>query len=129
MPDPGQFGLPAAQPSLCWRGSCSLVREQGGLLPMVQGQGRIVRRLAAILAVDVAGYSRLMGLDEIGTTRTLREHRVVSDAHVVTYGGRVVKNTGDGVLVEFPSVVDAVECAIAVQVMMAERNADIPPDR
>ena len=96
---------------------------------MVQEQGRIVRRLAAILAVDVAGYSRLMGLDEIGTTRTLREHRVVSDAHVMTYRGRVVKNTGDGVLVEFPSVVDAVECAIAVQVMMAERNADIPPDR
>ena len=96
---------------------------------MVQEQGRIVRRLAAILAVDVAGYSRLMGLDEIGTTRTMREHRVVSDAHVMTYRGRVVKNTGDGVLVEFPSVVDAVECAIAVQVMMAERNADIPPDR
>ena len=96
---------------------------------MVQEQERIVRRLAAILAVDVAGYSRLMGLDEIGTTRTMREHRVVSDAHVMTYRGRVVKNTGDGVLVEFPSVVDAVECAVAVQVMMAERNADIPPDR
>ena len=73
MLDPGQFRLPAAQPSLCWRGSCSLVRvaRVRGLLPMVQEQERIVRRLAAILAVDVAGYSRLMGLDEIGTTRTL----------------------------------------------------------
>ena len=96
---------------------------------MAQEQERIVRRLAAILAVDVAGYSRLMGLDEVGTTRALREHRVVSDALVVEHGGRVVKNTGDGVLVEFPSVVDAVECAVAVQMLMAERNADIPPDR
>ena len=96
---------------------------------MAQQQDRIIRRLAAIIAVDVAGYSRLMGLDEIGTTRTLREHRVASDAQVVAHGGRIVKNTGDGVLVEFPSVVNAVECAVAVQMMMAERNAGIAPER
>jgi TolB-like protein/class 3 adenylate cyclase len=96
---------------------------------MVQEQIRIGRRLSAILAADVAGYSRLMGLDEAGTARTLREHRVVSDALVATHGGRIVKTTGDGLLLEFPSVVDAVECAVAVQVLMAERNEDVPRDR
>jgi TolB-like protein/class 3 adenylate cyclase len=90
---------------------------------------RVGRRLAAILAADVAGYSRLMGLDEVGTARMLREHRAVSDALVATHGGRLVKTTGDGVLIEFPSVVDAVECAVAVQVVMAERNDGVPPDR
>jgi TolB-like protein/class 3 adenylate cyclase len=92
-------------------------------------EGRIQRRLAAILAADVAGYSRLMGLDEVGTARTLREHRVVTDALVAKHSGRIVKTTGDGVLLEFPSVVDAVECAVAVQEVMAERNEGIPEDR
>ena len=73
---------------------------------------RVGRRLAAIVAADVAGYSRLMGLDEVGTARTLREHRKVTDALVAKHGGRLVKSTGDGVLLEFPSVVDAVECAV-----------------
>lgn len=91
--------------------------------------GRVERRLAAILAADVAGYSRLMGLDEVGTARTLREHRHVTDALVAKHGGRIVKTTGDGLLLEFPSVVDAVECAVAVQILMAERNANIPQDR
>jgi TolB-like protein/class 3 adenylate cyclase/Flp pilus assembly protein TadD len=90
---------------------------------------RIERRLAAILAADVAGYSRLMGLDEVGTARILREHRVVADALVAKHGGRIVKTTGDGILVEFPSVVDAVECAVAVQAAMAERNDGLPEDR
>ena len=97
---------------------------------MVQEQpGRVVRRLSAILAADVAGYSRLMGFDEVGTARTLREHRVVTDALVVRHGGRLVKSTGDGVLLEFPSVVDAVEYAVAVQAVMAERNEGLPADR
>jgi adenylate cyclase len=90
---------------------------------------RVERRLAAVLAADVAGYSRLMGLDEVGTARTLREHRAVADALVAKHGGRIVKTTGDGVLVEFPSVVDAVECAVAVQAVMAERNEGVPTDR
>ena len=90
---------------------------------------RVERRLAAIVAADVAGYSRLMGLDEVGTARTLREHRAVSDALVAKHGGRIVKTIGDGVLLEFPSVVDAVECTVAVQVMMAERNGSVPQDR
>jgi adenylate cyclase len=94
-----------------------------------QQPGRVGRRLAAIVAADVAGYSRLMGLDEVGTARTLREHRKVADALVVKHGGRLVKTTGDGVLLEFPSVVDAVECAVAVQAVMAERNQGVPEDR
>jgi adenylate cyclase len=92
-------------------------------------EARVERRLAAILAADVAGYSRLMGADEVGTARTLREHRVVTDALVAKHGGRIVKTTGDGVLLEFPSVVDAVECAVAVQTVMAERNQGVPEDR
>ena len=91
--------------------------------------GRVGRRLAAIVAADVAGYSRLMGLDEVGTARTLREHRKVTDAVVAKHGGRLVKTTGDGMLLEFPSVVDAVECAVAVQAVMAQRNEGIPQDR
>src|ERR1700686_3305481 len=91
--------------------------------------GRVERRLAAIVAADVAGYSRLMGLDEVGTARILREHRKVTDALVAKHGGRIVKTTGDGVLLEFPSVVDAVEWAVAVQAVMAERNDGLPQDR
>ena len=97
---------------------------------MVQEQpGRVGRRLSAIVAADVAGYSRLMGLDETGTARILREHRVIADAVVAKHGGRIVKTTGDGLLIEFPSVVDAVECAVAVQTVMAERNEGVPQDR
>src|SRR5258706_110227 len=100
------------------------------MLAMEQEQPvRVGRRLSAIVAADVKGYSRLMGLDEVGTARTLREHRVVTDALVAKYGGRLVKTTGDGVLLEFPSVVDAVECAVALQAVMAGRNEGIPQDR
>jgi len=90
---------------------------------------RVGRRLSAIAVADVAGYSRLMALDEVGTASILREHRTVFDALVVKRGGRIVKTTGDGLLLEFPSVVSAVECAVAVQAVMAERNAGVPQDR
>jgi TolB-like protein len=90
---------------------------------------RIGRRLSAIVAADVSGYSRLMGFDEVGTARILREHRAVTDVLVAKYGGHIVKNTGDGVLLEFPSVVDAVECAMAVQAVMDQRNEGMPADR
>src|SRR4029450_11360720 len=90
---------------------------------------RVGRRLAAIVAADVAGYSRLMGLDEVGPAHTLREHRQVTDALAAKHGGRLVKSTGDGVLLEFPSGVDAVECAVAVQEVMAQRNEGVPTDR
>src|SRR4029434_635851 len=100
------------------------------MLAMEQQQPvRVGRRLAAIVAADVAGYSRLMGLDEVGTDRTLREHRKVTDALVEKHWGRVVKSTGDGVWLEFPSVVDAVECCVAVQDVMVQRNEGVPADR
>jgi adenylate cyclase len=84
---------------------------------------RVERRLAAILAADVAGYSRLMGFDEVGTLKALKSHRKeLVDAAIAAHYGRIVKTTGDGMLVEFPSVVDAVTCAVAVQSKMAERN-------
>jgi class 3 adenylate cyclase/pimeloyl-ACP methyl ester carboxylesterase len=90
---------------------------------------RVERRLIAILAADVAGYSRLMGSDEAGTARVLREHRAAINPIVAKHGGRIVKTTGDGALLEFPSIVSAVECARAVQYLMAERNTDVPEDR
>jgi TolB-like protein/class 3 adenylate cyclase/Tfp pilus assembly protein PilF len=88
------------------------------------------RRLAAILAADVAGYSRLMGADEEGTLAELKGiRRELTDPKVKEDRGRIVKTTGDGLLLEFASVVDAVRCAVEVQHEMAERNADVPPDR
>jgi adenylate cyclase len=88
---------------------------------------RVERRLAAILAADVAGYSRLMGEDEAGTLARLRAHRrELIDPKVAEHKGRIVKTTGDGILIEFPSVVEAVACAIAVQDGIAERNVAIP---
>jgi adenylate cyclase len=89
----------------------------------------VKRRLAAILAADVAGYSRLMGLDEAGTAQALREHRAAADPLIAQHGGRIVKTTGDGVLIEFGSVVSAVQCAIALQRLTTERNAGSPGDR
>jgi adenylate cyclase len=88
------------------------------------------RRLAAILAADVAGYSRLMGEDEEGTLSALKAiRRELADPKIKEHRGRIVKTTGDGLLLEFASVVDAVRCAVEVQREMAERNADVPPNR
>lgn len=87
--------------------------------------GRVERRLAAVLAADVAGYSRLMGADEVGTLTALKAHRrEVVDPEIAEHHGRIVKTTGDGLLVEFASAVDAVTCAMAVQTKMAKRNSD-----
>ena len=88
------------------------------------------RRLAAILAADVSGYSRLMGSDEIGTLRSLKAHRrELVDAAIAEHHGRIVKTTGDGMLVEFASVVDAVGCAVNIQRNMSRRNAGVPRDK
>jgi adenylate cyclase len=87
------------------------------------------RRLAAIVCADVAGYSRMMGADEAGTHAAFKAHRSAIYPIILNHGGRVVKNTGDGFLVEFPSVVGAIEAAIAMQVLMAERNNQLPADR
>ena len=91
---------------------------------------RVARRLAAILAADVAGYSRLMGADEEGTLAQLKAHRgELLDPTIAEHRGRMVKTTGDGVLVEFASVVDAVRCALDIQHGMTERNATVPLDK
>src|ERR1700739_2233507 len=88
------------------------------------------RRLAAILAADVAGYSRLMGADEEGTHERLKAHLgQLGEPEIAEHRGRIVKNTGDGLLAEFPSVVDAVRCAVEIQRGMADRNAETPEHR
>src|SRR5882724_10344565 len=94
------------------------------------GAERIQRRLAAILAADVVGYSRLMEADEGGTLAALKALRKeLIDPKIAEHGGRIVKLMGDGALVEFASVVDAVECAVAIQRAIAELNAGNPEDR
>ena len=88
------------------------------------------RRLAAILAADVVGYSRLMGTDEIGTITSLKSHRrELVDSGIAEHRGRIVKTTGDGMLVEFASVVDAVSCAVHIQRSMVRRNVTVPADK
>jgi adenylate cyclase len=90
----------------------------------------VERRLAAILAADVAGYSRLMGVDEEGTLAALKDLRKsLIDPKITEHRGRIVKTTGDGALVEFASAVDASRCALEIQRAMSERNVDIPGDR
>jgi adenylate cyclase len=103
-------------------------RRRGGLWPV--GQHQITRKLTAILAADVAGYSRLMGTDEEGTLRRLAEiRRTLFDPKIAEHHGRIFKTTGDGLLVEFSSVVDAVRCAVEIQRAMTALNADEPGER
>ena len=98
--------------------------EQDGREPGVE------RRLAAILAADVAGYSRLMELDEEGTLQALKAHRkALVDPNIAAHRGRIVKTTGDGLLFEFASAVHAVQCATEVQRGMAVRNARVSSDK
>ena len=93
-------------------------------------EDRVDRRLAAIWAGDIAGYSRLMGADEEGTLRQLKSHRKeLVDPKITEHRGRIVKTTGDGMLVEFVSVVDAVRCAVDIQRGMVERNAEVPDEK
>jgi class 3 adenylate cyclase len=87
------------------------------------------RKLIAILAADVAGYSRLMGVDEEGTLATLSAHRALTDALISTHGGRICGTAGDSILAEFASVVEAVQCAIEIQEAVARANDALPDDR
>src|SRR5580692_11465828 len=90
---------------------------------------RVERRLAAILAADVVGYSRLMGRDEEGTLARLKDcRRALVDPKIAEHRGRIVKTTGDGMLVEFASAVDAVRCAVEVQRETAKQNASVPQE-
>ena len=93
-------------------------------------EARVERRLAAILAADVAGYSRLMGADEEGTHERFKAHlRELIDPQIDENHGRIVKTTGDGVLAEFASVVDAVRCAAEIQRGMLDRDPDVLDER
>jgi class 3 adenylate cyclase len=83
----------------------------------------VERKLAAIFAADVEGYSRLMGLDEVGTLRTLTAYRVIIDRLIVSHRGRIFNTAGDSVLADFASAVDAVQCAVAVQEANRDRSA------
>jgi class 3 adenylate cyclase len=97
--------------------------------PPGMAEERTQRRLAAILAADVVGYSRLMGADEVGTFERLRTYRKeLFEPEIEKHHGHVFKLMGDGLLAEFGSVVDAVECAVALQRGMTERNGDLPED-
>src|SRR5258708_33583976 len=87
------------------------------------------RRLAASVCADVAGYSRMMGTDEAWTHDRFKAHRTAIYPIILEHGGRLVKNTGDGFLLEFPSIVGAIEAAVAMQMVMAERNEHLPADR
>src|SRR5277367_6216631 len=87
------------------------------------------RRLAAILAADIAGYSRLMGRNEEETVRELEAHQAVMLPLIAKHGGAVINIAGDGIVAQFPSAVRAVECAVAIQRSMAERNFDVPAER
>jgi adenylate cyclase len=117
---------------LCWRRAVwvQMRASQTGFDMSTGERERVERRLAAILAADVAGYSRLMGADEEGTFVALKAiRRELLDPKITEDRGRVVKTTGDGMLVEFQRIVDAVRCAVEVQRGMAERNADVPTDK
>jgi adenylate cyclase len=108
---------------------CRIMRQQGGAMEPA-GPARVERRLAAILAADVAGYSRLIEADEEGTLSRLRALRAeLIDPKIGLHHGRIVKTTGDGLLVEFASVVDALRCAAEVQAVMADSNTALPPHR
>src|SRR6516165_7011677 len=95
----------------------------------ISGPGADSTPLAAIVCADVAGYSRMMGADEAGTHAAFKAHRGAVHPIILNHGGRIVKMTGDGFLLEFSSVVGAAEAAIAIQMLMAERNNQLPADR
>src|SRR6516162_6940869 len=115
---------------MSWCASCATVKRTEPSTRVARPTMASTRRLAAILAADVAGYSRLMGADEEGTHARLQAHlRELVDPKIEEHRGRIVKNTGDGFLAEFPSVVDAVRCAVEVQRGMGDREPDVPEDR
>lgn len=100
-----------------------------GFGAMTTPNQRVERKLAAIVAADVAGYARLIGLDEVGTVRLLGAHRELLDGLIAAHGGRIANTAGDSVLAEFPSAVDAVECAVEAQVQLGRANEGVPAER
>ena len=90
---------------------------------------KVSRRLVAVFAADVEGYSRLMGADEVGTLKGLTERRAILDRLIGEHGGRIANTAGDSVLAEFGSAVEAVQCAVEAQAVLAEANSHISPDK
>jgi TolB-like protein/class 3 adenylate cyclase/Tfp pilus assembly protein PilF len=109
--------------------SCANRKSTTAARKAVQRKGPMERRLAAIVCADIAGYARLMGTDEAGTHASFKAHRSAIYPIILNHGGHLVKNTGDGFLLEFPSIIGAIEAAIAMQTVMAERNHHLPADR
>jgi len=121
------IGARAGSWRMSWCASCATVKRAEPSTRVARPIMASTRRLAAILAADVVGYSRLMGADEEGTHERLNARlRELVDPKIAEHRGRIVKNTGDGVLAEFASVIDAVRCAVEVQRGMIDRNADAP---
>src|SRR5829696_1774321 len=117
------------QQARCRAGPVPFKLLSGGVATcMVGSTQKVERRLAAIFAADVAGYSRLMNQDEVGTLRNLTAHREIMDRLIADHGGRIANTAGDSVLAEFPSAVDAVRCAVEVQGALASVNQDKPED-
>src|SRR5689334_11307712 len=113
---------------VCTR-SCAKCKSTTAARKAVPRKEPMERRLAAIVCADIAGYARLMGADEAGTHASFKAHRSAIYPIILNHGGRLVKNTGDGFLLEFASIVGAIEAAIAMQTVMAERNHHLPADR
>ena len=90
---------------------------------------KVSRRLVAVFAADVEGYSRLMGADEVGTLKGLTERRAILDRFIGDHGGRIANTAGDSVLAEFGSAVDAVQCAVEAQASLTEANSSLSPDK
>src|ERR1700751_454522 len=107
------------------RFGCGISASRGGPVAEVQV---VERKLAVIFAADIAEYSRLMGLDEVGTLRRLQADREILDRLIAAHHGRIFNTAGDSVVADFASAVDAVECALAVQETIAKENADRPEE-
>src|SRR6202171_467047 len=128
-------GLHSRYPNLASDGNRTFLKSLDSVSrPVVSARSgaqdqEMERRLAAIVCADVAGYSRMMGVDEAGTHAAFKAHRSATYPIILNHGGRVVKNTGDGFVLEFPSIVGAIESSIAMQALMAERNNHLPGDR
>src|SRR5262245_6746814 len=103
--------------------------QRSARAPMNKPAAIVQRRLAAIVSADVAGYTRLMNSDEAGTLRLLGSHREVADRLIVQHGGRIANTAGDSILAEFPSAVDALQCALGIQERIGAVNEEVADDR
>ena len=114
---------------ICWVAGFALSLSEVEHCPMPKPLFTVQRRLAAIFSADVAGYTRLMNADEVGTLRLLTSHREMTDRFIPQHGGRIANTAGDSILAEFPSAVDALRCSLDIQQKVASVNAEVPDER